>query len=163
MSIQERMADFQPTILQEDTYKYFIGDLCYVMHDEWSEVCDITLDPDNDEDEIFFELADGCEFILIGTAYGDGEYWDQFGNRYPVDSGTIGAIAADDLKPEELAEALERNLGAIHEFPRPIGDLSAENDHGVLRIGGVIIDTAGCMDEDDDDIEADYAYDEEAA
>ena len=149
MTIQDRMNDFVPTFLyhkamtQTTSHKYFVGDLCYVMHDEWSEVCDLTLGPEVDEEDVYFELADGRPFILMGTAYGDGEYYDQFGNRYPVDSGTIGAVKVDDLKSEELAEALKMNLGAIHEFPYALDAYDAENDEGVLRIGSVTIDTAG--------------------
>ena len=45
--------------------KYYIGDLCYVMHDAWDEVCGLT--PfDNSEHE--FELEDGRKFILFNTA-----------------------------------------------------------------------------------------------
>lgn len=164
MTIQERMNDLGIELMTQPTsVKYFIGDLCYVLHDEWNEVCDLTLastvDPETD---FFFELADGRAFHMIGTAYGDGEYSDQFGNQYPVDSGTIGAIKADDLKPEELAEALKLGLGAVHEFPYELVELDSELERGILSFGGVSIDTAGYMeDEDEDEYEYEEEYDDE--
>lgn len=74
---------------------FYIGDVCYAMSDddydgEW-----------HNEDYTDFEGAHelrGHKFAIGGTAYGDGEYEDQFGHRYGVDSGTIGIL------PYELCE-----------------------------------------------------------
>ena len=153
---------FVSEVMNPATVKYFIGDLCYVLNDEWGEVCSITLAPTVDpEEDFFFELADGRTFHMIGTAYGDGVYNDQFGNCYPVDSGTIGAIRVDALDPVVLAEALENRLGAVHEFPYELGAFDAELENGLITFDRVTIDTAGWEEEDDDEEEADAAYGED--
>ena len=159
------MNDFQPLATDETrTYKYYVGDLCYVMHDEWTEVCNLTLAPDA-PDEIFFTLDDGREFIMMSTAYGDGCYNDQEGRPYSVDSGTIGAIRTDYLNAEELADAIGRGLGHLHTFNRVLDGLDADDANGVLHFGDsdVIIDTAGDMDEDEDSEGEEEFEDEEDA
>lgn len=135
--------------------RYYIGDLCYVMHDEWSEVCDLTLAEGVDEGQ--FELADGRQFILFSTAYGDGCYPDQMGRSYAVDSGTIGAIRVDDIRDPGFARIVEDGLGHVHEFPAEIDGSDCFNEDGVLTFYNVVIDTAG-SDYDDEGEE----YDEDA-
>lgn len=77
------------------TATYYIGDLCYVLHDAWDEVCSLfTFDNETWE----YQLQDGRKFFLFNTAHGEGVYQDQHGGRYPVDSGTIGAILVDDIR-----------------------------------------------------------------
>ena len=51
--------------------KYYIGDLCYVMHPEWDEFCRITISG-NECLQGEFNLADGRRFATFTTAYGDG-------------------------------------------------------------------------------------------
>ncbi len=151
MTILNRMNDigFEP-MTETTSHKYFIGDLCYVLGDEWSDVCDVTLAPTVDpEEDFFFELKDGRTFHMIGTAYGDGVYYDQKGNSYPVDSGTIGAIKVENLDPTVLADALENGLGAVHEFPYELLELDTELKRGVLHFGDVSIDTAGEDEEEE--------------
>ena len=77
-------------------------------------------------------------------------FYDTDGNQYPVDSGSIGAIKVEDLDPAVLAEAIERKLGAIHEFPYELEALDAELERGVLSFGNVSIDTAGFDIEEDE-------------
>ena len=134
-----------------DTFTYYVGDLCYVLSDEWGEVCDLTLDPDNDEDDREFELGDERRFIMMSTAYGDGTYLDQHGNAYSVDSGTIGAVRTDFLDPDVLSSVVERGLGHVHTFSYEIGELDCENDNGVLWFDGLCIDTAGALDEEEEE------------
>ena len=135
------MENSQTTMETTATTKYYVGDLCYVMHDVWDEVCSIA-DLDNDEWE--YELEDGRKFILFSTAYGDGHYNDQNGNPYSVDSGTIGAIKVDDIFDiEGLARAKEMGLGHIHEFPAEIEGYDCSYDEGAISIYSVYIDTAG--------------------
>jgi hypothetical protein len=124
--------------------RYFLGDLCYVMHDVWDEVCSV-IDLDNDEWE--YELEDGRKFILFSTAFGDGQYNDLDGNPYSVDSGTIGAIKVDNIVDTTgLSNALSLGLGHIHEFPAEIEGFDCFYDEGVISIYSVSIDTAGSYD-----------------
>jgi hypothetical protein len=127
--------------------QYYIGDLCYVMHAEWSEVCDIMFfaATGNDLIEGDLSLADGRRFFLASTAYGDGTYNDNKGNYYPVDAGSIGIIAVKDIAAADL-ENIE--LGVVHTFTEDFGVYAFA---GVFRFGNVAIDTAILSSEDDYD------------
>ena len=72
--------------------KYYIGDLCYVMHEKWTEFCHST-----DNEGTLQKLSDNRSFWWHSTAYGDGNFNDQLGNEYPVDAGLIGIINVDDI------------------------------------------------------------------
>ena len=108
---------------------YYIGDLCYVMHDVWDEVCMF------DEGEL--TLKDGRKIAIYSTAYGDGEYdgcW--------VDSGTIGCIRIEDIKDEEPSVNVfsnERTKGwKMIEFKT---DFSTSKEGGSIIFGNVLIYT----------------------
>jgi hypothetical protein len=147
MSIQDRMNNFRPSIINKTmTHKYYVGDLCYVMHDVWNEVCDLT---PFDNSECEFELEDGRKFILFSTAFGDGQYNDKDGRPYSVDSGTIGAIKVDDIRDPEFARVVENGLGHVHEFPSEINDMDCYCAGGVIGIYDVEIDTAADDEEED--------------
>lgn len=88
---------------------YFCGDLCYVMHPQWEEVCDLTFaSGSNYVLDGEFNLANGVRFTLHSTAYGDGTYQDQEGRDYPVDAGLIGCIRVEDVvDPEAWLEGVQ--------------------------------------------------------
>jgi hypothetical protein len=113
--------------------KYWVGDLCYVMHNEWDEVCKLTI-KDNECLEGVFTLANGTRFAMFKTAWGDGCYEDQTGREYAVDSGSIGCVAVDAITEEEIRE----DLGNIIEFTEPFY-VSTNGEE--LRFGKVYIDT----------------------
>ena len=112
---------------------YWIGDLCYVMHDEWDEVCNITISGHSVKDGEF-KLADGREFATYCTAYGDGMYSDQDGNVYGVD----GRSACDRGVGESLREG--RSGGRRHDRNRGIGagGQGAETSDNTGRVRGDI-------------------------
>jgi hypothetical protein len=130
------------------TTKYYIGDLCYVMSEEWQDVCNAFYSGD---DEPLYELEDGRTFFMLNTAYGDGQYNDQNGLPYAVDSGSIGAVKVDDLNDSELATVLERGLGHVHEFPYELTELDVEDANGILYFADVAIDTVGADFEEEED------------
>lgn len=134
---------------------YYVGDLCYVMHDEWDEICDLTISGIALESGEF-ELADGRKFIIFNTAYGDGVYPDQNGKHYSVDSGTIGAIRVDDIRDPEFDRIIENGLGHVHEFPSEIDESDCFDEDGVLTFYNVVIDTAGSYYDDEGE---DYDWD----
>ena len=88
---------------------YYVGDLCYVMHPQWKEVCNLMFASDGNyvlDGE--FKLANGVRFALHSTAYGDGTYQDQEGRSYPVDAGLIGCIRLEDVyDPEWWLEGMQ--------------------------------------------------------
>jgi len=112
--------------------KYFIGDLCYVLGDDWDEVCD-TIIQNNKILEGEFTLKDGRKFATYSTNYGDGEYESNIKTSHSVDSGSIGCILVSDIK-EEIREF----LGAIVEFDN---DFQTSSNNGIIQFGHVKIDT----------------------
>lgn len=80
---------------------YYVGDLCYVMHPQWKEVCNLMFATKGEgvlEGE--FNLSNGVRFAIYSTAYGDGTYYDAEGRKYLVDAGSIGCIRVEDIKDD---------------------------------------------------------------
>jgi hypothetical protein len=126
---------------------YYVGDLCYVMHDEWDEVCDLIIDGPRCIDGEF-TLKDGRRFAIYSTAYGDGCYTDQRGNRYGVDSGSIGCILVSDIGPSDSNDV---GGGNVHTFDRPFSTSGGRGESGWdgrIHIGSIVVSTG---DEEDDD------------
>jgi len=128
--------------------KYYIGDLCYVMHDAWDECCELFFPanhpPKGVEGE--FTLKDGRRFASFATAYGDGEYRSNIGTSHSVDSGSIGCIRLEDIRDKEYTIEFLLKLGAFVEFDQPF---EVSNDQGLLTFGHVLIETAGGYDWDE--------------
>ena len=80
---------------------YYVGDLCYVMHPQWTEVCGLMFATDGGVLDGEFNLANGVRFSVQSTAYGDGTYYDSEGREYPVDAGLIGCIRVQDVYDPE--------------------------------------------------------------
>jgi hypothetical protein len=72
---------------------YYVGDLCYVMHDCWDEVCELLGDCNEGE----FQLKDGRRFSIYNTQWGDGNFESNGFFSFSVDSGTLGCILKDDI------------------------------------------------------------------
>jgi len=125
--------------------KYYIGDLCYVMtDDEWREICAIIIKGNQCLDGEF-ELPDGRRFAIYSTAWGDGEYYDQYGHTYSVDAGSIGCVRLDDIKYVDNFDQF-LDLGAILEFAEPF---VTGSQGGQLEFGHVVIDTDPAYEEDE--------------
>ena len=125
--------------------RYYVGDLCYVMHPQWDEFCDKTIIGHNCSDgEVVFE--NGVKVAQFGTAYGDGCYVDQIGNEYGVDAGLIGCIRVEDINdPTSNAEG-----GNIIEFT---SDFECYSENGVIHFGHIHINTG---DEDDEEYDENF-------
>lgn len=83
---------------------YYVGDLCYVMHPQWAEVCNLMFNTGKGRDGVLdgeFNLSNGVRFAVQSTAYGDGTYYDKQDRQYPVDAGLIGCIAVEDVYDPE--------------------------------------------------------------
>ncbi len=141
--------------------RYYVGDLCYVMHPEWDEYCSITIKGHECLDGEF-ELADGRRFATYGTEYGDGVYTASNGAELGVDAGLIGCILVEDIR-DDVTEAQMLQLGTIVEFAQPFNT----NEHkGIIQFGHILVDTAGSDDWDDEanmDEDNCYDYDEDEA
>lgn len=129
--------------------KYYVGDLCYVMHEEWDEVCSLFFKDRDDHgcNEGEFNLKDGRRFASFNTKYGDGGYYDQFGDEYGVDAGLIGCIALNDIDLTNDDNFIRG--GQIIEFVSDFSvsgsqGLSRKDWDGVIRIGHIVIKTDDC-------------------
>jgi hypothetical protein len=132
--------------------RYYVGDLCYVMHDVWDEVCDLMFPYSNTSAFGKFTLKDGREFAVWSTAYGDGSYPDQVGRVYDVDAGVIGCILESDIRdPEGFTSG-----GQVIDFAT---EFETWEDRGMIRFGDISIDTAGNFYDDED--EYDWGEEEE--
>ena len=148
---------------------FVISDPCYVLSDNvyrgfWIE-----------QKHSAYGIFDyeGSSFAVAGTAYGDGVYYDNHVNKYPVDAGVIALIPLElvsDEKGIELGEfvinELGLNLGAVFEIP---GEAEFMCEDGVFDItfsDGYHVhintkydgeddtddsDYSGCSDEEDED------------
>jgi hypothetical protein len=125
--------------------RYYIGDLCYVMHPEWDEFCELTIQGEQCLDGEF-TLKDGRRFATLRTAYGDGTYRSNIGTSHCVDAGLIGCIRVEDIR-DNAYEDID-TLGAIVEFDHPF---EVEADYGLLKFGHVLIETAA--DEEEEELE----------
>jgi hypothetical protein len=129
--------------------RYYVGDLCYVMHDVWDEFCDLTID-DNRVNDGVFTLADGRRFATFTTKWGDGYYKDNFGRGYGVDAGLIGCILESDI----CDPAPSISGGQIIDFKE---DFEVDSVDGEIMFGDVYINTDGSdEDEWDDDTDTDW-------
>ena len=118
---------------------YYVGDLAYVMTNEWEEICELAV---FDNTQVDFTLEDGREYIQLSTAFGDGTYNDLNGQPYSVDSGTIGAVLVNNITDTEaLNQALSNGLGHLYEFETELTSYNCSYDEGTLYIGHVTIDT----------------------
>jgi hypothetical protein len=119
--------------------KYYVGDLCYVMHPEWSAVCDLVLG-DGGCLEGEFNLPDGRRFAMYNTAWGDGQYGSSIGTSHCVDSGSIGCIRIDDITESERDFDEMNRLGAIVEFKNEFTTYT--DDEGNLTFGHIVVETS---------------------
>lgn len=120
---------------------YYVGDLCYVLHEEWDEVCGLIIKGNNCLDGEF-NLKDGRRFACYSTMWGDGLYLDQYGREYGVDAGLIGCILMSDIGFDD-----DRNFvsgGQVQTFDQSFttdGGRGERGWDGVIRIGHVVIET----------------------
>ena len=127
---------------------YYVGDLCYVLHDEWDEVCKLLFADRNDGgcNEGVFNLKDGRTFAIYNTAYGDGIYQDNFGAEYMVDAGSIGCIKLSGIDRDNSNNFLTG--GQIVGFDN---DFEVDSDGALLQFGHIKIDTDPIWEVDADD------------
>ena len=129
--------------------EYYIGDLCYVMGNEWDEVVDLMFPTESRDVEGELTLADGRKFFYGSTAYGDGSYGDNRGGKYPVDAGNIGIIATNDITEADKEQSLQ--CGTVYTFDEPF---ECYSNAGLFKFGNsIVIDTTYEVIDDDYDEE----------
>lgn len=133
---------------------YWVGDLCYLFSDEeWEEFLSLTINKNECLDGEF-TLRNGKKFCTFSTKWGDGGYYDQFGNEYGVDAGLIGACKYEGSRPP--------SGGHMHFFEKDFvcsGNSSSRREwDGVIKIGHVHIVTD--PESSEDEYEPEDQYDE---
>ena len=132
---------------------YYVGDLCYVLHEAWEEFCELTIDGLQCLDGEF-QLKDGRRFAVYSTYYGDGVFRLQpRGQTLLVDAGLIGCILYDDINFDDESQG-ENTIhgGVIVEFNHSFNTWSED---GVIHFGKYIVNT------NDDDLDDDDSYEDE--
>jgi hypothetical protein len=90
--------------------RYYIGDLCYAMKDTiYDSVFGDTAYSDG-----YYTTKDG-DFLVAGTAYGDGAYKGSNNFEYGVDAGILGIASMGVCNPESDVSG-----GTFHTFTRPV-------------------------------------------
>jgi hypothetical protein len=125
--------------------RYYVGDLCYVLHEVWSEVCELTFDKEGRMIDGEHYLKDGRKFALYSTKYGDGTYLDTQGREYMVDAGCIGCILEVDIDLKNKENNTDG--GQIIDFNR---DFVTGDNNGQLLFGTVLIETNDTFDYDEE-------------
>jgi len=112
--------------------EYWVGDPCYVEwdgHSEWMEFCESMLTTGHGGYAHQVNVAHTTDrrhwFVCSGTMYGDGEYEDREGNRYPVDAGIIGVV------PKKFSPTSPFGMH-LRKFDKPF---TVGYDEGIISIG----------------------------
>lgn len=145
--------------------KYFVGDPCYVISDsKWGALLDQTgflglyATPESmrqnmdryDGNKCGMWLFEGVAIGASSTKHGDGGYFDQYGNCYSVDSGTLGVVPFEYIQAtEKLNLSLLDGILRVVDFPT---SFTVEYSDGIVFIGDIEINTdPKCDDYDDED------------
>lgn len=129
------VADYEKPECDMPPGRYWVGDPCYVL--------DRTDFHDLPESDGVHTLPNGRKVARFGTIHGDGTYQDDRGNRYAVDSGTIGCILATEIhKPEAWTDGGAFVVSQTRFVPRRTTSLVA-GKAGRLHIAGVQIELDG--------------------
>jgi hypothetical protein len=135
---------------------YLISDPCYLFSsEEWSEAGESN----NwfSDSPIAKTTVNGKEVFFLGfnTTYGDGEYRDNLGNLYDVDSGMIGLI------PMEVVEQTKQDISHIANIQNKIVTFDAKtlvsNYDGEFEFGSVWINT---NEDNEEEYEDECGYDD---
>jgi hypothetical protein len=119
---------------------YFIGDPCYLIKKQWGEVCDKM-----DNQRAALITINNQKLFIAETRFGDGEYIDDFGENYSVDSGTI-AVTPLELNDKATLANL-KIYGCVKEFPK---EFECSWSEGIFEIDNIIINTTWDLEEEED-------------
>lgn len=92
--------------------KYYIGDLCYALHDT---LYDKVFGP-RYRDGLYTSLANPNDVFMVGNTGGDDLYKGTDGKGYPVDSGIIGIASIDTVDSKKFPY----HGGSLYTFTSPV-------------------------------------------
>ena len=144
--------------------KYYLGDPCYVLHNEWDEVCG-KLFSHPDYDSLYskvgmeFTLNNGVSFAMSGTYHGDGSYRNDFNNEYlDVDAGLIGVVPIDGI--DTTNDRNDITLGTVIDIPQDFILMYHEGTISINLIGQNGYTFCNVFTGDDPDYDEDDGTDE---
>lgn len=135
---------------------YIIGDLCYFVPDEIYD--QIVLYGDEGSRVVTYLLGSHPVEMFVyyhGTAYGDGEYFDQSGKSYPVSAGLIGCVRIDNL-PSSIYKYVVENANDCSHMCDFNSDFNVHYDDGVFNFGNQVIINTGMTSDDEDGFDDGY-------
>lgn len=99
---------------------YYIGDLCYILKDEFDDLYDIIVVSGVYDQEQVLIKNHNILLSFSNTSYGDGEYLDNRKRKYSVDAGIIGICSLENEELRNIAkdECSNNNAHIIH-FDKP--------------------------------------------
>lgn len=128
--------------------RYYVGDLCYVMHHRWEEICAVWFDRSPAGKKIedgHWQFNDGMVLFEHSTG-ADGLYVDTNGHEYPVDAALIGCIHEKWLDPNDVEQ---RANGQMIEMDEPFFCEGTEKGISIGNKIRILLDVCEeCNDED---------------
>lgn len=127
---------------------YYLGDPCYsIQDDEWfSSVKNMYDESGNFVDGKIIKISNGI--LMSFSTTGDGSYYDEQNNMYPVDSSTIGLVSVDH-NPECTLTDLVRIVDFAEETV-------CTYDGEKMIFGEIVIDTTKYPWNDEEDSYVEY-------
>jgi len=142
--------------------KWFIGDPCYILADKYYD--EIWGDKLKYEEGAyrFSPSSHMVDFIVGGTAYGDGCYRGSSGFKYGVDSGTLSVVHEALWDREKIARHKDfKEWGRILNVTHGIASFQGGVFEVTTNEGKEVINTKDEEDEDDYEYGFDMADAEE--
>jgi hypothetical protein len=109
---------------------YYIGDPIYLFSENWDEVLEET--------NSFNEKLNGYTVAGGETSFGNGQYEDNFGRKYGVNSGILAILPSDVVDIKKIYSIEKSKIMHLVEFEE---DFNVEIDDGIFIFGEVQIDT----------------------
>jgi len=121
---------------------YYIGDPCYIFEESWQDALNET--EFFRKDKLF-----GKDIFVNSTAYGDGLFYDNHGNSYPVDAGMIGILPIELINKDakiSQEDIVKQKFGTVQTFTE---NFTCDYEDGEFRFGHIRINTKGIEDEEE--------------
>jgi len=147
--VDKSMYSSAGTAINIPAGRYFVGDPCYAVKDVgtvWQRWVNATY---KEREVIAAGTIDNHLVIGLSTQYGDGEYTDQKGRVYGVDSGMIGVVDVELLKAQGLKETDIDDLGSFVTFSE--NTRLTRTEDGDILIGNLSIPTGDYYEEEEED------------
>lgn len=128
---------------------YWVGDPCYLFEDHRLWLAWLSTESTSGEDR-FRGTLDGHLGEMVGTAHGDGVFYDQHGRAYGVDAGLLGAIPVAAVPDAHQAAPGGGGPNRVVTFTEPFTISGPDPITEAIRIGDLVL-SDHVEDEDDEE------------